>query len=157
MHLAAWIRAGLFLDHLTLGLALLFVAECDIRGFFDCVSHDVARTALSDLIADAHARAPQLQIHPRALEIFDAYLQCYSFLRNIRPRAEVDLKTRDAQAEFPWPEQELRGFHGPSSDLGAIGVPQGGSLSLLIANAVLHQADKEVCRIPGIAYLRYSD
>lgn len=47
----------------------LFVAECDIKGFYDCVSHDVARRALDDLTADATRMVPSLTIHARAREI----------------------------------------------------------------------------------------
>src|SRR5262249_45343 len=56
-----------------------FVAEADIKGFFDCIPHDVARKALQRLIADRQKQTPSLQIHPRALAIFEAYLSAYSF------------------------------------------------------------------------------
>jgi hypothetical protein len=47
----------------------LFVAECDIKSFFDCVPHAVAIGALRALIIDS-----EMKISLRALEIFDAYL-----------------------------------------------------------------------------------
>jgi hypothetical protein len=137
----------------------LFVAECDIRGFFDCVSHAVARRALSELIADAEQRQPNLNIHPRAVEIFDAYLSCYSFLRNVRRGAELELQAnRGSKANYPWSEPDLRRFHGSALD--GIGVPQGGALSGVIANAVLHSADKRLdslCAEHQVTYLRYCD
>jgi hypothetical protein len=138
----------------------LFVAECDIQGFYDCVSHDVARNALNELIADAQRLDPGLDIDPRSLEIFDAYLSCYSFLRNIRQQAELKLKKKHPQATYPWCEQKLREFYGASAAIDGIGVPQGGSLSSLIANAVLHSADKDLqpfCASQGVMYLRYCD
>jgi hypothetical protein len=135
----------------------LFVAECDIKGFFDCVSHEVARNALHDLIADAQRQILTLSIDSRALEIFEAFLSCYSFQRNIRQGAELELKRKQPEATYPWPEQQLRDFHGASSDLYGLGVPQGGALSGLIANAVLHAADKGLSNKPGLIYLRYCD
>jgi hypothetical protein len=137
----------------------LFVAECDIKGFFDCVSHAVARRAVQQLVADAQRQHPSLNIDDRALEIFNAYLSCYSFLRNIRQGAELELQAnRGSKARYPWPEQDLRRFHGP--DLDGIGVPQGGALSGVVANAVLHSADKRldlVCAGRDVTYLRYCD
>jgi hypothetical protein len=138
----------------------LFIAECDIKSFFDSVSHDAARRALDDLIADAKRQNPDLKIDSRAIEIFDAYLSCYSFLRNVRQEAEFQLGKRRPGATYPWPEKDLQDLHGASSDLDGIGVPQGGALSSVIANGVLHAADKEVrrsCGNTGVTYLRYCD
>jgi hypothetical protein len=139
----------------------LMVAECDIKGFFDCVGHRIARESLDDLIADATRQDPSLVIDPRAREIFDAYLQSYSFLNNVRGTAQRELHKRDPGGEFKWPEQDLhRLYH--SQALPAIGVPQGGALSCLIANAVLHRADKAVAQLKRqhgkpLLYLRYCD
>ena len=138
----------------------LFVAECDIKGFFDCVSHTVARETLAGLISDAQRLNPSLVIAPRSLEIFEAYLACYSFSRNVRQDAELELTRRNAQAQYSWPEQDLKDLHGASSTLDSIGVPQGGALSGVIANAVLHLADKAVSRLclgRLLTYFRYCD
>lgn len=137
----------------------LFVAECDIQGFFDCVSHAVARETLTTLIADAQRRDSSFNKSPRALEIFDAYLSCYSFLRNVRQCAELELKKGHQDAQYPWPEEELRLLH-ETSRLERIGVPQGGALSGVIANALPHSADKEMrsfCKERSVTYLRYCD
>ena len=133
----------------------LFVAECDVMGFFDCVSHRVARESLNELIADAEA-----EIDPRAIQIFMAYLECYSFWRNVKQIAEADMQKRNPSATFPWREKQLRELHGNSSGLPRIGIPQGGALSGLIANAVLHRADKALrhyCQERNVTYLRYCD
>src|SRR5258708_4599841 len=62
----------------------LFAAECDIRVFYDCVPHEIARSGLKNLVADALASNPSLLIDERATEIFEAYLDSYSFQENIR-------------------------------------------------------------------------
>ena len=145
--------------HLRTGL---YVAECDIRGFFDCVSHDVATNALTDLIRAATAANPQSALDSRAFRIFDAYLKCYSFPHNVKAEAEAELKDeKGAQAYFKWPEEELGEFHADPRAV-RVGIPQGGGLSCFIANAVLHHADLEVkrcrSRTPGpYRYLRYCD
>jgi hypothetical protein len=79
----------------------LFVAECDIKGFYDCVSHDVAIEALDRLIADALRGNPSLVIDSRAVELFRAYLACYSFLRNVRQVAEPELQNGSAVQSIP--------------------------------------------------------
>ena len=136
----------------------LYVAECDIKGFFDCVGHSVAKQALIDLVADS---GRTFQIHPRALEIFSGFLESYSFLLTVRGTAQKKLKQHDPQGIFKWHEADLQGLYGHPA-LPPIGVPQGGALSCLIANAVLHEADKAVASFqkstPGkLLYLRYCD
>lgn len=134
----------------------LYVAECDIKGFFDCVGHAVARQALTNLAADNGFRP-----HPRAIAIFNAYLQSYSFLLSVRGTAQKQLQKHDPQGVFKWHEADLQKLYGRRT-LPPIGVPQGGALSCLIANAVLHEADKVVARLQEEAkgellYLRYCD
>jgi hypothetical protein len=132
------------------------VAECDIRGFFDSVDHGVAQQQLQRLAAIA----PE-PLHPRAKLIFDAYLDCYSFPKNVLGDALHELKVKDAAGNFPWPEEALREFHPKPRD-GRIGVPQGGALSCVIANIVLDFADKRVKEAAQrldaqIDYLRFCD
>jgi len=141
--------------------APVFVAECDIKGFFDCVPHDLARRSVEALIREyVSTAAPAAQhIDQRAWTIFVAYLNAYCFQRNVKLGAEPQLKKKRRGACFKWPEAELLQLHG---SLGEIGVPQGGALSCLIANAVLHAVDKELegiaSRYPGeFLYLRYCD
>ena len=139
----------------------MFVAECDIKGFFDCVSHEVARASVDELIRDARRKRSGLTIHPRALEIFDSYLRGYSFLRNIKRRQSYLLANRDRLGEFRWPIVDLRAFHN-GAEPDDVGVPQGGALSCFIANAVLHGADKQLDRLrraerKAYSYLRYCD
>lgn len=141
----------------------LFVAECDIKGFFDCVAHNVALASLEALIEDAKKLSPSLTIDQRGIGIFRAFLNCYSFPQNVRIRAEPALKraTGNTNAHYKWPESELAQFHQNVNDA-RIGVPQGGALSCLIANCVLHVADKTLSRLqrrlkPTFTYIRYCD
>ena len=145
--------------HLRTGL---YVAECDIKGFFDCVSHEVAANALTNLVDEAVEQNPGFVVDPRALQIFQAYLGCYSFPENVTSLAEPLLTVEKGQeAHYKWPEEALREFH-TDPRAARIGIPQGGALSCFIANCVLHQADLEVkrsrSRTPGpFRYLRYCD
>ncbi len=142
----------------------LYVAECDIRSFFDCVSHKVAIDSINELatLRTNQLGASENVVDERALKIFKAYLNSYSFRKTILNDALSRLrKKKDPAGEFPWPLSELRKFHDESS-LDEIGVPQGGALSCLVANAVLHKADEaldNLCKEGGerFEYLRYCD
>lgn len=140
----------------------LYAAECDIRGFYDCVSHRTARDCLEKLINEARCKRTEFQIHPQALRIFKAYLCSYSFTKSVKMQTAALLEGKEKQgATFPWPQDDLRQFYRrPNS--AAIGVPQGGALSCFVANCVLHEADNRVELIRQktgalFRYLRYCD
>ena len=112
-----------------------YVAECDIRGFFDTVDHGVALQSFERAAGSAN-------LHPRSLQIFQAYLNCYSFPNNVLEEAEPRLKQRWPKGYFKWPTQELAELHQTNPRSLRIGVPQGGALSGIIANLVMDAADK---------------
>jgi len=68
----------------------LFVAECDIRGFFDTVDHGVALAAYRRAAHDA-------ELDIRADQIFSAYLNCYSFPLNVLAEAGPILRQTTRQ------------------------------------------------------------
>jgi len=142
--------------------ASLYVAECDIKAFFDCVPHQVAVDSINELIAEKRSTDRFAVMDERALRILQAYVAAYSFRKTVMGTALETLKKhREPKASFPWPEDDLRTLHGEGS-LDEIGVPQGGALSCLIANAVLHKADKALKELntrKGVSftYLRYCD
>ena len=98
----------------------LFVAECDIRKFFDNIRHDVILKALYRYAAELG------NLDPAAREVVRAYLRCYRV-------------------------GETNGV--------AYGIPQGGSLSPVLANMVMAQADEAVLAFAseGLFYARYCD
>lgn len=132
------------------------VAECDIRGFYDSVDHEVAKRELKSLAA--RLAEP---LDPKAMMVFDAYLDCFSFPKNVLENALRELRKKDLAGKFPWPDEALVKFH-PNPLNRRIGVPQGGALSCVIANIVLDYADKRVKEkakllAAKIDYLRYCD
>lgn len=136
----------------------LWVAEQDIRGFYDCVHHDVARSALAEAAARAAARG--VEIDRRAVAVVEAYLASYSFPTVARPEGMRWLAERGRKGEIRWPEEDLRGFWARPEEE-RIGVPQGGAISCLIANLILDRADRAVLAgAPAdgsLLYLRYVD
>jgi hypothetical protein len=115
-----------------------YVAECDIRGFYDTVDHGLA-------LAAYRRAAHEAGLEARAEHLFQAYLRCYSFPQNVLAEAGPRLRQRDAQGYFPWPEEPLRKHHADPMTA-RVGVPQGGAISGVVANLILDGADKAVER-----------
>ena len=139
----------------------IWISEVDIRGFFDAVSHDIARKSVSRLLDRLHA---SVVVDQRALAILDSYLDGYSFNVLARSKAYDALRSgrRHREAEIPWPEEALKKL-GCRVESDPIGIPQGGALSCFLANAILDEADWKVessaMTDPKGAslYLRYCD
>jgi hypothetical protein len=136
----------------------LWVAEQDIRGFYDCVHHDIARRALEQAAARAASRGDELDA--RAARIVEAYLDSYSFPTVARPQGQRWLEEHGRRGVIRWPEEDLRAFW-PDPAKERIGVPQGGAISCLIANLILDRADRAVLdgapAAGSLLYLRYVD
>jgi hypothetical protein len=150
------------ITNFRLRLSRVFVAEADLRNFMDCIDHGVARKSLDDLIRQGKSLRPNLEIAPRAIQIFNAYLASYSFKQQVIGQGLDTLRKKDPGASFPWPETILRKMHGSDHDLSGIGIPQGGAISCFITNVVLHEADQaieELRKHNGLEfeYLRYCD
>ena len=137
----------------------LYVAECDIKGFFDCVDHSLARQSFLATVAESEERAGGDKVAPRALQMFDAYLNCYSFPRVVLEKAQPDQAAKTPGAFFKWPTEELGEFHADPR-AAAIGIPQGGAVSALIVNCLLHKADRKLREMGNsktFTYLRFCD
>ena len=114
-------------------LPTMYVAECDIRRFFDHISHYIVRICWDSMRFD-----------PLARNILDAYLSVYSstegsaYVHSGRVALISEVYTND----------------------GRRGLPQGGSFSTVLANLVLHSADKAVKGLgwdEDSFYARYCD
>jgi hypothetical protein len=111
-----------------------WVSEVDIRGFYDSMDHGVIRTCFANLAND-------VDIDPRAISFIEAYLRSYNF-ESARRRAAAE---RDVAIEqIPWPETQLLELHPNGLHPDQIGIPQGGAISCVLANVVMHFADVEV-------------
>ncbi len=139
----------------------VYVAEADLRNFMDCVDHSIARHALRQLIIQAKGINPAIEVDPRAIQLYDAALDSYSFQRDVLGHATEILQRRDRHGRFIWPMKELSEMH-DRTQLGAIGIPQGGALSCFVVNVMLHEVDQAVESTPvpfghKLQYLRFCD
>ena len=113
----------------------LFVGEFDIKKFFDNILHKVVRERWSEMGFDQ-----------AATKVLEAYLKVYSAKDAMRPEcAPCPAKVLDSD---PLVE-----------DMPRRGLPQGGSLSTVLANMVLSVADEAVAKVDDgrLFYSRFCD
>jgi hypothetical protein len=137
----------------------LYVADCDLRTFFDCVPHEEVRLALRYATRQAKIRGEA--VDPRVLQITEQYLQSYSFHGTALPAAEKILADQRMEGRIDQlSDTELRDLgHSPGDEM-HLGIPQGGALSPLLANLVLSQVDRAVLKAPykqPLFYARFCD
>ena len=134
----------------------IYVAECDIQSFFDVIDHRVVETAYDGFVQQLE---PSRRPDPELRRILRGYLDAFTSRGNLAvsedPRV-VPLR----HLVKPLEETDVGRFH-PGQRLAdlPLGIPQGGALSPLIANLVLHSADRAV-RSSGDAdllYIRFCD
>lgn len=146
----------------------LYVSECDLKKFYDTVSHSVVRTCYQKLLRKVAKENPALRFD-EINRVFEAYLRCYTFPKNVYCKNHfqdfweehcIDEKQRC----FKWVDEKLLMKSGVARSYRGlmrmgIGVPQGGALSGLIANMVLNSVDHDVEKEmkPNDLYLRYCD
>lgn len=146
----------------------LYVSECDLKKFYDTVSHSVVRRCYKDLLKKAVKENPGVRFDVIS-HVFEAYLRCYSFPRDvyykIKPETDpfwAEHKVKKGRC-FKWADKELleQGVAKSKNSLKRmhIGVPQGGALSGLIANMVLNTVDWQMYAkmTKRDLYLRYCD
>ena len=143
----------------------IYVGDCDIKKFYDIIPHQTVRDCFSRLM-------DQSDISPsgkkQLMNVLEAYLNSYNFYEN----AWVEAKTHD-EAYFKvrrrLHDREKRNTYRlgwidevmelPEEQRRKIGIPQGGSLSLMIANVVLNDVDMALLSYPdpNRLLIRYCD
>lgn len=138
----------------------IFVAECDIKKFFDCVNHEHIKKIFEKFI---HQLEPKENYDHRATIFFYQYLNSYAFNIDVYPLKDSNYfqDLGYGHGIFEWPIEDLEvHFYKDIINTIRLGVPQGGALSCLIANLLLHNVDEEVLlrsTKSDIEYLRFCD
>ena len=134
----------------------LFVAEADIRGFYDTIDHSIVKKAFSSALGKARKHGTPAS--STATRIFNASLRSYTF-RGAQVQCSRRFKDMGVAAKLSFPREAMKAVHG-NLHKSRLGIPQGGALSGLIANLVLDHADKAVTDAIGTEiclYKRYCD
>lgn len=137
----------------------IYVAEADLEKFFDIINHNVIAASLKKFIEKVSASGQN--VSENAIKIFYQYLVSYKFNKDVFVKNGTDFFNlfNIVGGRFEWPLEKLKNIY-INLDEENIGIPQGGALSCLIANMVLHDVDDEVDNIPKdpeLLYLRFCD
>jgi hypothetical protein len=136
----------------------LYVAECDIRAFYDTVSHAAVRDAFRETLD--RAEKCDITVDSHATRLVDAYLNSYNYQRDVVPAFEVarDALRKGASLNALGPA-DLRAL-GYTSVSPQLGIPQGGAVSPQLANLVLNRADRAAAGVGvgmPVFYARFCD
>lgn len=135
----------------------LFVAECDMKKFYDTVNHKIALSMFQSLIYTTKTSNPTLNLET-PIKIFKSYLNSFAFNINIPKSMDLEYWTsyKIPNGFFGWIDEISIKTYYKDISVERIGVPQGGALSGLIANIYLNQADKEIKKF-DVFYRRFCD
>ena len=129
----------------------VWVAECDIKKFYDIVNHRCVMESLERLLEKGHIDRKRAA---GAIEILKAYLDGYNFKESVLgksrepgfwdpylPGLGKKLKPgkKKIECQFGWVDERELG-----DDLRQVGIPQGGVLSTLICNILMNDVDQAV-------------
>jgi hypothetical protein len=133
----------------------VYVAECDIKKFYDCVNHEIIKERFNSFVIRAKDEF-SIKIDNRAIQVFYSYLNCFSFNEDVAKKERILLGSKGS---IPWVTKEELEEVGSNPDTDKIGVPQGGALSCLIANLILDSVDRNVLALGGTDtfYSRFCD
>lgn len=141
----------------------LWVSECDMKKFFDTVNHTIIKNVMGKLLTHKSLSQCLPSELYNAKRILYDYLDSYTFNRTVLPLnkdKKYFKKYNIEKGEFGWVKEELlsAGYYKRISTA-KIGIPQGGALSGLIANAVLHDIDRNVMHHQdgSLLYVRFCD
>ena len=136
---------------------ILYVAECDMKKFYDTVNHKIAKSLFDELILKSKTTYPHFNFDD-AISIFENYLNCFSFNIDMPKIEDVNYwnSYKIKNGEFKWISDDILKSQYNDISVERIGVPQGGALSGLIANIYLNNVDKILCH-KKVLYQRFCD
>ncbi|TYK37831.1 reverse transcriptase domain-containing protein [Bacteroides pyogenes] len=148
----------------------LYVAECDMQKFYDTISHEIIKKRFTELLYKA---IKDKRINKYGAKLtkrwFFYYIDCFDFVNNVLVHNQKqanhpfwkNIKNKaDYRCRIEWVDKRLLNRKQARRIKGHVGVPQGGSLSGLIANIVMHTVDNDVLQSIGdkdMLYCRFCD
>lgn len=147
----------------------LYVAECDMQKFYDTIDHRVIKARFNMLFSKAKNIANLNGLECRCIRSwFYAYVDCFSFAKHVdvynsmpnHPIWKHIANRGGKQCSIDWVRELREHVHVCRRERNLFGVPQGGPLSGLIANIVMHFVDLAVERAnedKDIRYIRFCD
>lgn len=147
---------------------MLYVSECDMQKFYDTLDHNIVKARFNMLMAKVKAkRKISFSDCKCAKRWFYNYIDCFDFYNdvfsyNFKKNDSIwngirkQYKGKDYKVE--WVKELER--EKVSKPYKRKGIPQGGALSGLIANIMMHYVDLSIHDVivgEDVAYLRFCD
>lgn len=158
---------------------VLWVAECDMIKFYDTLDHDIIKKRFNQLLLWSKQKGFINNIEKRILKnAIYSYVDCFRFYKDVykynnRPNHLIWKKIKNsngytkvikwvyndicARREKKWPHIYRTKYHYKYQ----LGVPQGGALSGVIANVMMHFVDIKLKQYwnqnPKFLYIRFCD
>ena len=143
----------------------IYAADCDIKSFYDIIPHQVVRDCFWRLL---NRTCLDEEGKGQVMKVVEAYLKSYNFYNDAWLKAQQDdsvyakvrrrLHDHDKRNMYQlgWAD-EIKGK--TEEELLHLGVPQGGALSLLVANIVLNDVDRVFTENedPNRLFMRFCD
>ena len=144
----------------------IYVADCDIKKFYDSIPHSVVIECFDRILDKTKLTSDG---KAQVMSVLKAYLDSYNFYTNaliesqVAPRQcfhKVRRRMKDQNDEnnyrIEWVD-EIMAL--PEEEKARRGVPQGGALSLVIANVVLNDVDQVIVanKDDNRLFVRYCD
>ena len=142
----------------------IYAADCDIKKFYDIIPHQTVRDCFQRMLDDHPSLSDEGK--KQVMRVLNAYLNSYNFydnvLRKVTDNPNIFDKVRGALHDKGNKNTYVIGKVDKITDdeeYKRRGVPQGGALSLMIANVVLNDVDKDIVGKPddNRLFLRYCD
>ncbi|OMI19040.1 RNA-directed DNA polymerase [Leptospira weilii serovar Heyan] len=120
----------------------LYVSECDIKAFFDTISHSEIRNSYAR-VKEELLKRNGTRIFGRADDFVEAFLNSYSIDYAIS-ESEKYFEAHKIKGRLSFPKDELLNtfYSGNAEELKSIGIAQGNPISNLFANLILHDNDR---------------
>lgn len=154
----------------------LWVAECDLKKFYDTIDHDVIMDTLEMMlrrsVEDNKIDEKEAGVLRRVMQ---AYMDSYNFYESVLQYNSDQSnqvwkpipKRSGYNIQFKWIEKDIAKqrkagwpYRTEDHDQHYLGVPQGGALSGLIANLILNRVDEQIMPFVDkdkLIYLRFCD
>lgn len=148
----------------------LYVAECDMQKFYDTISHKIIKERFLELLQKAKDDKRIGKYEATIVRRwFFHYVDCFDFISNVLANNQKqashpfwnNIKNKEGyHCRIEWVDRHFLNRKLARRIKGHVGVPQGGALSGLIANIVMHSVDKIVMSTIGkkdMLYCRFCD
>lgn len=147
---------------------ILYVSECDMQKFYDTLDHNIVKARFNMLMDKVKSKgAISHDDYKCAKRWFYNYIDCFDFYRDVFSynSKKDDSIWNSIRKQYKGKEYKVEWVKKLECEKKAKpykrkGIPQGGALSGLIANIMMHYVDLSIHNVIGskdVAYLRFCD